>query len=96
MPKIRFLKNESRVLEVEAGVTLMKALLEAGIPVASSCDGDGVCGKCRMQVIDGAANLSQPTELELFLHERHKLKANERISCQSQVLGDIKINATYW
>lgn len=96
MPKIRFLKDESRIVEVADGANLMRALLDAGLPVASSCNGEGVCAKCRMQVIEGAANLSRPNELELFLQERYQMKANDRISCQCEVHGDVKINASYW
>jgi 2Fe-2S ferredoxin len=95
LPKIRFLKNE-RILEVAQGANLMSALLGAGIPVASSCDGEGVCAKCRMQVLAGHENLSRPSELEEFLMERYELKAGVRISCQCEVQGDVKIHATYW
>lgn len=31
---------------------LMKLLLDNGIPVASSCNGDGVCLKCTLTVND--------------------------------------------
>ena len=47
MPKIH-LPQKNLILEVHAGANLMKTLLDAGIPVASSCLGDGICGKCRL------------------------------------------------
>lgn len=93
--RVRFLKDE-RVLEVPVGSNLMRSLQDADIPVASSCDGEGICGKCRLQVHEGAAHLSPQTELEEFLRERYQLKPNERISCQCEVRGDIRIHATYW
>ncbi|MNJ93320.1 2Fe-2S ferredoxin-5 [compost metagenome] len=74
----------------------MKALLDAGLPVASSCDGDGVCAKCKMIVLEGAENLSAPNETEDFLKETNNLDKNVRISCQTEILGDITIHATYW
>lgn len=74
----------------------MSALLNAGMPVASSCFGDGVCGKCRLQIIKGQENLSAINETEQFLRERYQLAANERISCQTYVNGDITVDATYW
>lgn len=96
MPKIRFLKNPDRVVEVPAGTNLMTALLDAGLPVASSCDGEGVCAKCRLQIIEGSENLNRPNQLEEFLAERYDLKKGVRISCQCEVLGDVKVHATYW
>ncbi len=95
MPKIEFAKNRPP-LEVPVGVNLMRALQNADIPVASSCDGDGVCVKCRLQILEGAKNLSPETELEEHLREMHDIPKNERVSCQTQVLGDVKINASYW
>lgn len=74
----------------------MAALLRAGMPVASSCGGEGVCGKCKVQVVAGSEHLSAIGDSENFLHQRYKLKANERISCQVYVSGDCEIDTTYW
>lgn len=74
----------------------MTALLDAGLPVASSCSGDGVCGKCKVQIIEGNENLSAPHETELFLKEKNSIPKENRISCQVQVLGPIKVDTSYW
>lgn len=74
----------------------MKSLLDAGIPVASSCNGDGVCAKCKIAVIAGIENLSAENEIENFLKQKLEISENFRISCQTEVLGDITIDATYW
>lgn len=74
----------------------MKALLEGGRPVASSCRGDGVCGKCRVRVAEGSTNLTKPTPLERTLAEREGLAGYERVSCQARVRGDIVVDTSYW
>lgn len=74
----------------------MKSLLDADLPVASSCDGDGVCAKCKIVILEGAENLSKPNETEEFLKETNNLDKNVRISCQTEVLGDITVHASYW
>ncbi|RYZ72061.1 MAG: (2Fe-2S)-binding protein [Proteobacteria bacterium] len=103
MPKISFTKPRpsatqtgGSTLEVEAGTNLMEALLAAGLPVASSCRGDGVCAKCRIEIVEGAKNLSPETELETFLRERHSIPKNQRVSCQTQIQGDITVTTSYW
>ena len=96
MPIVRFHQDKKLPISVEKGTNLMKAVMDAGAPVASSCHGEGVCAKCRMQIIDGMQNLSAPNETELYLKERNKLDATFRISCQVQVLGDVTIDASYW
>jgi 2Fe-2S ferredoxin len=95
MPKIQFAKGQ-KPIDVQVGSNLMKALLAAGVPVASSCRGEGVCGKCRIEVLAGRNHLSQPNETEIFLCEKYQLTQQQRISCQAKVLGDIKIDTTYW
>jgi len=95
MPLIRFAKNHPDI-EVEKGANLMKSLLQAGLPVASSCHGDGVCAKCRIIIVEGHENLSQINSLEQMLRDRLKIPREARISCQTQVLGDIRIDASYW
>lgn len=74
----------------------MKSLLDAGIPVASSCNGDGVCAKCKIAITQGAENLSMENEVEIFLIQKFDIAENIRISCQTQVNGDITIDTTYW
>lgn len=74
----------------------MKALLENGRPVASSCGGEGVCAKCKVTVVAGSPNLSPPNDLELFLKEKENLGPQERISCQCVVLGDVQLDTKYW
>lgn len=74
----------------------MKALLEAEIPVASSCDGDGVCAKCKITILAGQENLSLPNDTEIFLKEANSLPEDSRISCQTEVLGDVIVDASYW
>jgi 2Fe-2S ferredoxin len=95
MPTIRFVKNYPPI-EVEAGAELMDSLRRAGLPVASSCDGDGVCGRCRLVIVAGAENLSPLKPIEEILRTRLRLPGGVRISCQALVLGDVTVDASYW
>jgi 2Fe-2S ferredoxin len=74
----------------------MAALLDAGIPVASSCAGEGVCAKCKITILEGAENLSAENDLEQFLKKKHRVPEDMRISCQTEVLGDVLIDTSYW
>ena len=94
MPLISFKKREP--IEVPQGANLMRALLDAGLPVASSCNSDGVCGKCKIQILSGMENLSRPNDTEDFLREVHDVDKDVRISCQVEVHGDITVHASYW
>lgn len=94
-PKIKVSKSQ-KIFEVPRGENLMASLLANDLPVASSCSGEGVCGKCRIQIISGMAHLSIPNDTEKFLADTNELESNERISCQTEVLGDIEVDTRYW
>ena len=74
----------------------MQALLDSGVPVASSCGGDGVCRKCVLKIIKGMENLHPPSEFEAHLIERDQLPSDVRVSCQVKANGDITVDAPYW
>jgi ferredoxin, 2Fe-2S len=95
MPKISFTKGRPSV-EVEAGANLMKSLLANQVPVASSCKGQLICGKCVLHVANGAENLSPATGEERELMEVKDVPRNHRCACNASVEGDITVDAPYW
>ena len=92
MPIVEFL-NAGKKVECGQYANLRKlALLQdvpvyAGINETINCRGNGLCGTCVMQIVEGAENLSPPTR-----RERRKLDGQlplRRLSCQCQVMGPI-------
>ena len=96
MPLIHFSKPRLPCQTVEVGANLMQSLVAGGLPVASSCRGDGVCGKCRIFVDAPPESVSKESDLEKFLRDQHHVPPGFRISCQVTVVGDITVDATYW
>ena len=92
MPKIS-VPQKNLSFDVKSGTNLMNALLEAGIPVASSCHGDGICSMCRMQV---QGTVAPPTDFEASALKRNKAQVGERLSCQVSVENDIVVKTRYW
>lgn len=76
--------------------SLMSQLMDAKLPVASSCGGKGICGKCRVQILSGIPNLTPVSELEALTSKRNNLDEFERLSCQCKVHGDIEVATRYW
>lgn len=73
----------------------MQNLLDHGIAVASSCGGDGICGKCRMRVFTPSA-LPPPSELEKRTLEKNNAEPGERLSCQLHIDKNAMVETTYW
>ena len=92
MPKVS-LPQKQMTLDVETGTNLMNALLDAGLPVASSCHGDGICSMCRVKV---SRIQSLPSEIESATLKRNKCEPHERLSCQISVTEDLEVSTKYW
>ncbi|MBI5831482.1 MAG: DUF4445 domain-containing protein [Armatimonadetes bacterium] len=78
---VRF-EPEGREVEVEHGTPLMRAAALAGLPMEVPCGGLGLCGKCRVTLIEGA---KAPTFEELDELTAADLAANVRLACQQTV-----------
>ncbi len=76
-------------------LSLMGNLLQNGVPVASSCKGDGICGKCHMTVFSDK-QISPPLELEKKTMERNQVPVGQRLSCQLYLNQDVVVQTTYW
>jgi ferredoxin, 2Fe-2S len=87
---------EKRSVRVTRGTNLMSAILQADLPIGSSCGAAGICARCFVKVIEGMENLSKPNANERRLLEREKFGENIRISCLTKVLGPVKITTSYW
>ena len=96
MPWIRFAKKNRTDIEVEIGANLMEALLAREVPVASSCGGQAVCGKCRIQILQGKENLSLVGSDEKTLCGKLSIPSDERLSCQARLKGDVLVDTAYW
>lgn len=67
--------------------SVLSALQSNYIDWMHACGGKGRCTTCKMVVINGADQLSTLSEAELYYRKRGELANNERLACQTSVLG---------
>ncbi len=68
------------------GETLLSCIRRSGVRVESTCDGRGVCGKCR---VDVHGELSPPDDAEL--EHLGAQCADVRLACRAKVLGNVYV-----
>ena len=83
--KIKFLPHEKEI-EIEAGDTLIRAAMEAGVHVNASCGGEGVCGKCRVLIEDGSVEGGISEKLS-----KEDQARGYRLACQAVVKSDLVV-----
>ena len=62
---------------------LLKALVEAKIPIAHLCGGKARCSTCRVRVISGGENLEPRNKAETSMAERLEFPDDVRLACQA-------------
>ena len=81
---------------VATGTTLLQAARAVGLPVASACGADGVCGRCGMRILEGTEQLAPEAAVETEIKRRNRIDPRLRLSCRVRVGGDMAATATYW
>ncbi len=89
-------RGAPRRVRVASGTSLLDAARQAGLPVASACGGEALCGRCGMDVLDGARWLSPETHAECFAKRRNRTQAGLRLACRTPVRGDLGVTTPYW
>ena len=83
--KIKFLPYDTEI-EIEDGDTVIRAAMEAGVHVNASCGGEGVCGKCRVQIEDGTVDGGVSEKLS-----EEDQAGGYRLACQAVVKSDLVV-----
>jgi len=77
-------------IKVKPGTILLDALRQAGFEIASPCNGQQLCGKCKVRVTDPALPLEAPHDLLTTA----EVEAGIRLACQ--VVIQAKMQATLY
>jgi uncharacterized 2Fe-2S/4Fe-4S cluster protein (DUF4445 family) len=85
--KVLFLPDQKEV-EVEEGTSLFQAAEKAGVYLNSLCGGEGVCGKCRVQLTKG--NLKADKNSIAFF-TKDEIKNGYVLACQSIVRDSLEV-----
>lgn len=86
MPKLTV--EQLGTFEVKGGETLLEALRRHGVPVTAGCGGLGLCGLCRVKILQGELSPPSTREAELL---GQQLEKGWRLACQAKVLGDAEV-----
>ena len=89
-PSIRtvLFKPRNCTVNVLPGTTLLEAAATAARIIDTPCGGVGTCGKCRVQVVRGAA---KPNAAELDCFSEDELALGWRLACQCRIEEDCEV-----
>ena len=86
---------------IEEDETILQAAQKVGIGITACCGSQGICGKCRVKVIEGIFeaydikssldNVNPIKESEKEFFNKAELSQNYRLSCITKVKGDVVV-----
>ncbi|MEH6720041.1 MAG: ASKHA domain-containing protein [Aurantimonas endophytica] len=84
------------------GTSLIAAARSLGVHVESVCGGRGICGRCQVEIVEGAFakhkivsaadHLSPVAATETRYAEKRILKSGRRLSCAATIEGDLVVD----
>ena len=80
---------QGRAVSVLEGTTILEAAAIAGLIIDTPCGGAGTCGKCRVQVTQGAPG---PSDADRNAFTEAELAEGWRLACQNRVNGDLVVS----
>ncbi len=83
--KVKFLPID-RVYVTDSGETLLETAMRSGVHINASCGGNGVCGKCRVKVVEGSVSSSIHPKISQWEYE-----AGVRLACMAAPLEDVTV-----
>jgi uncharacterized 2Fe-2S/4Fe-4S cluster protein (DUF4445 family) len=78
----------NRKVRVPPGVMLFDAASWNGIAIDSTCGGHGTCRKCKVQVLEGVAPI---TNLDTRAFSIEELRTGWRLACRVEVATDLRV-----
>ena len=85
--KVLFTPAGKEVL-MKDGVTLLQAAHQSGININSECGGEGVCGRCKIQIIEGAFDRT-PSSATFLTND--EIQQGYALACQTEIHNDLVV-----
>jgi uncharacterized 2Fe-2S/4Fe-4S cluster protein (DUF4445 family) len=79
-----------RRVPCKSGDTILEAAQQAGIMLNATCGGEGICGHCIIRVMSG--EVSRPNANEEAGLDENQIRADWRLACQVEILGDVRVH----
>ncbi len=82
-------KPEGKEVHITEGKTILEAANLAGIYINSECGGEGVCGRCKVQIMEGEFKKT-PSSMTFFTSD--EIQQGYVLACQTKIHSDLVIS----
>lgn len=89
--KTLLISENDAPIDFSVGDNLLDTLNANKVGISQSCGGNGSCTTCAVLVLEGAETLGPRTEIELERALERGFADHERLACQTELCGDLRI-----
>lgn len=89
--KIKYQCLENTIISIDGPRTILDVSTMNRIPHLHECGGRGMCTTCRVRILEGIENLSEPSQAEKRQLKNRNWDDYTRLACQTVVKGDVTI-----
>ena len=72
-------------------ISILVLLQRAAVPIHTVCGGRAQCGRCLVQVLEGAERMNRPGAAEVIRLKALEAGPDYRLACQSYIRGNARI-----
>lgn len=91
MPNIVIANLQSKSIHCEGKRERLLDILLSETDYMHACGGKGKCTTCKARIISGSDQMTPKTESEELFAKLNKLRSDERLTCQVQILGNVEL-----
>jgi ferredoxin len=89
MPLMTF-QTSGKTIEVDKDANLLRTSIRYEGSVPFKCGG-GLCGTCKVRIVEGSENLSKIMKKEIDRLGEEKISQGYRLACQTFITGDVTL-----
>ena len=91
-PIVCFEKLGKSVPSFFSSDTIYSLAEEEGFGLTGTCEGNGDCGLCAIEVLGGKENITPKSNIEKEILEKLNYKGSIRLCCQTNITGNVTVN----
>jgi len=92
VPVVHYEKLNKSVPSFFQSDTIYSLAEDEGFGLTGTCEGNGDCGLCAIEILEGAENVNPKNDIEKEILEKLDYKDGIRLCCQTNITGNVKIN----
>jgi adenylate cyclase len=86
-----YVEGREQPVASSPAISILVLLQRAEVPIHTVCGGRAQCGRCLIQVLEGAERMNRPGAAEALRLKVLEAGPGYRLACQSYLRGDVRI-----